>query len=173
MRFSLEVDFLDAVRGSKQRIALPTGEPLEVTIPEGTADGQTIRLRGKGSEGLGSGGPGDLYARIRIRPHPFFRREGRDLYLDLPVSVREATLGAKVQVPTLEGRVTLTIPPGTDSGSKLRLRGKGVPSPSGGAPGDLYVVVQICVPRDLPPEVAKKLEEIAEYEAADLRKELS
>ena len=177
----IELDFLDAVRGGEHRLsfARPAAdgrarrETLSVRIPPGVADGGRIRLRGKGGEGLGSGQPGDLYARIRIRPHPFFRREGRDLYLDLPVSVREATLGARVQVPTLEGRVTLTIPPGTDSGSKLRLRGKGVPSPSAGAPGDLYVVVQIRVPRDLPPEAAKKLEELAEYEPEDLRKELS
>lgn len=177
----IELDFVDAVRGGEHRLNLarPTAdggvrrETLSVRIPPGVADGGRIRLRGKGSEGLGSGEPGDLYARIRIRPHAFFRREGRDLYLDLPVSVREATLGAKVQVPTLAGRVTLTIPPGTDSGSKLRLRGKGVPSPSGGAPGDLYVVMQIRVPRDLPPEAAKKLEELCEYEPADLRKGLS
>jgi curved DNA-binding protein len=152
----IELDFVDAVRGGEHRLS----------FARPTADGGRIRLRGKGSEGLGSGEPGDLYARIRIRPHAFFRREGRDLYLDLPVSMREATLGAKVQVPTLEGRVTLTIPAGTDSGSKLRLRGKGVPS-------DLYVVVQIRVPRDLPPEAAEKLEALAEYEPADLRKELS
>jgi DnaJ-class molecular chaperone len=177
----IELDFVDAVRGGEQRLSLarPTAdggvrrETLTVRIPPGVGDGGRIRLRGKGSEGLGDGEPGDLYARIRVRPHPFFRREGRDLYLDLPVGVSEATLGAKVQVPTLEGRVTLTIPAGSDSGSKLRLRGKGVPSPSGGAPGDLYVVVQIRVPRDLPPEAAKKLEELAEYEPADLRKELS
>jgi len=177
----LELDFLEAALGGEQRLTIsrPSAnggsrqQTVTVRIPPGVADGGRIRLRGKGGEGLGSGEPGDLYARIRVRPHPFFRREGRDLYLDLPVSVREATLGAKVQVPTLDGRVTLTIPPGTDSGSKLRLRGKGVPSSSGGTPGDLYVVVQICVPRDLPPEMAKKLEELAEYEPADLRKELS
>jgi len=177
----IELDFIDAVRGGEHRLSLarPTAdgqvrrETLTVRIPPGVADGGRIRLRGKGGEGLGSGESGDLYAHIRVRPHPFFRREGRDLYLELPVSVSEATLGAKVQVPTLEGRVTLTIPPGTDSGSKLRLRGKGVPSPSGDAPGDLYAVVQIRVPRDLPPEAAKKLEELAEYEPADLRKELS
>ena len=150
----IELDFVDAVRGGEHRLsfARPTAdggarrETLSVRIPPGVSDGGRIRLRGKGGEGLGSGGPGDLYARIRIRPPPFFRREGR---------------------------VTLTIPPGTDSGSKLRLRGKGVPSPSAGAHGDLYVVVQIRVPRDLPPEMAKKLEDLAEYEPADLRKELS
>jgi DnaJ-class molecular chaperone len=177
----IELDFVDAVRGGEHRLSFtrPTAdgrtrrETLSVRIPPGVSDGGRIRLRGKGGEGLGSGEPGDLYARIRIRPHAFFRREGRNLYLDLPVSVREATLGAKVQVPTLDGRVTLTIPPGTDSGSKLRLRGKGVPSPSAGEPGDLYVVVQIRVPRNLPPEVAKKLEDLAEYEPADLREEFS
>jgi len=176
----LELDFLDAARGGEHRIALsrPTAdgglrqEVVTVRVPPGVSDGGRIRLRGKGGEGRGEGASGDLYARIRIRPHPFFRREGRDVYLDLPVSVREATLGAKVQVPTLEGRVTLTIPPGTDSGARLRLRGKGVPHPSGGKPGDLYAVVQIRVPKDLPPEAAARLDELAKFEPEDLRKEL-
>jgi DnaJ-class molecular chaperone len=176
----LELDFLGAARGGEQRLtfARPGAdgslrrETVTVRIPPGVADGGRIRVRGKGAEGAAGGEAGDLYARIRIRPHRFFRREGRDLYLDLPVTVREATLGAKVQVPTLEGRVTLTIPPGTDSGAKLRLRGKGVPSPGGGEPGDLYVVVQIRVPRDLPPAAAAALEGLAQYEPTDIRKEL-
>jgi DnaJ-class molecular chaperone len=175
----LDLDFVDAARGGEQRLAFarPTAdggsrqETVTVRIPPGVADGGRIRLRGKGGEGAGGGAAGDLYARIRVRPHPFFRREGRDLLLELPVTVGEATLGAKVQVPTLEGRVMLTVPPGTNSGTKLRLRGKGVPSPSGGAPGDLYVVVQIRVPRDLSPEAVKKLEELAEYDPTDPRKE--
>jgi DnaJ-class molecular chaperone len=177
----LELEFLDAARGGEQRlqIARPTAdgglrqESVTVRIPPGVADGGRIRLRGKGGEGVGDGAAGDLYARIRVRPHRIFRREGRDLTLDLPVSVGEATLGAKVQVPTLEGRVTLTIPPGTDSGAKLRLRGKGVPHPSGGPPGDLYVVVQVRVPRDLPPAAAEKLRALGEYDPADLREEFS
>jgi DnaJ-class molecular chaperone len=176
----LEIDFLTAVRGGEQRlsIARPTAvgalrrENVTVRIPPGVADGGRIRLRGKGGEGVGEGGPGDLYARIRVRPHPVFRREGRDVFFDLPVSFREATLGAKVQVPTLGGRATLTIAPGTDSGAKLRLRGKGVSDPKGGAPGDLYAVIQIRVPRNLPPDLAARLEELAEHEPADLRKEL-
>ena len=176
----LELDFVDAARGGEQRISVARPradgslrqETLTVRIPPGVADGGRIRLRGKGGEGVGEAGPGDLYARVRVRPHRFFRREGRDLYLDLPVSVGEATLGAQVEVPTLDGRVTLTIPPGTDSGSRLRLRGKGVPSPSGGAPGNLYVVIQIRVPRKLAPDAAAKLEELAKYDPEDLRKEL-
>jgi DnaJ-class molecular chaperone len=177
----LELDFVDAARGGERRLQFlrpgPDGRPVQdtvnVRIPPGVADGGRIRIRGTGGPGIGGGPPGDLYARIRVRPHRFFRREGRDLYLDVPVTVSEATLGAKVQVPTLEGRVTLSVPPGTDSGARLRLRGKGVPHPSGGAPGDLYVVVQIRVPRDLPPAEAAKLEDLAPFEPADLRKEFS
>ncbi len=177
----LELDFVDAARGGEQRlsIARPTAdgslrqESVTVRIPPGVADGGRIRLRGKGAEGRGGAPAGDLYARIRVRPHRFFRREGRDLLLDLPVTVGEATLGAKVEVPTLEGRVTLTIPPGTDSGAKLRLRGKGVPHPSGKAAGDLYVIVQIRVPRKLTPEAAAKLRELERFDPPDPRKELS
>lgn len=176
----LELDFLDAARGGERRLsfARPTAdggmrqESVTVRIPPGVAEGGRIRVPGRGAEGQQGGAAGDLYAHIRIRPHPFFRREGRDLYIDLPVTLREATLGAKVPVPTLEGRVTLTVPPGTDSGTKLRLRGKGVPSPSGGAPGDLYATVQIRVPRDLPPEAVQKVEELAKYGPRDPREEL-
>ncbi len=176
----LELDFLDAARGGEQRLsfARPTAEGgmrqenVAVRIPPGVGEGGRIRIPGRGGEGVGGGAAGDLYARIRIRPHPVFRRQGRDLHLDLPVTVIEATLGAKVPVPTLEGRVTLTIPPGTDSGTKLRLRGKGVPNPSGGAAGDLYASVQIRVPRDLPPEAVEKLEDLAKYDPADPRGEI-
>ena len=129
-------------------------------------------MSGKGAEGSDGGDAGDLYARIRIRPHPVFRRDGRNLSFDLPVTVREATLGAKVEVPTLHGRVTLTIPAGTDSGTRLRLRGKGVPDPSGGSPGDLYAVIQIRVPRNVPTETAGRFDDLAEYDPADIRKEL-
>jgi len=176
----LELDFLDAARGGEHRLSFgrPTADgavrqqTVTVRIPPGVSAGGRIRLPGRGGEGSSGGADGDLYARIRIRPHPFFRREGRDLHLDLPVTFGEATLGAKVPVPTLDGRVTLTIPPGTDSGTKLRLRGKGVPSPSGGSAGDLIATVQIRVPRDLPPEAVEKLEELAKHEPADPRQEI-
>ncbi len=177
----IELDFVDAARGGEHRIAIarPTAdgslrqESVTVRIPPGVSDGGRIRLRGKGAEGRGAAPPGDLYARIRVRPHRFFRREGRDLTLELPVSVGEATLGAKVEVPTLDGRVTLTIPAGTDSGAKLRLRGKGVPHPSGGAAGDLYVIVQIRVPRNLTPQAKAKLLELEGFDPPDPRKDLS
>jgi curved DNA-binding protein len=153
----LSLDFVEAALGGEQRLTLsrPATDgstrqhTVTVRIPPGVSDGGRIRLRGQGGEGAGGGPPGDLYARIRVRPHRLFRREGRDLYLDLPLSVGEAILGAEVEVPTLTGRVTLTVPPGTDGGARLRLRGKGVPHPSGNGVGDLYVVIQIKVPRDL------------------------
>jgi DnaJ-class molecular chaperone len=176
----LELDFVDAALGCERRLSIARpmadgsvrDEAVTVRIPPGVADGGRIRLRGKGGEGRGGAAAGDLFARIRVRPHRYFRREGRDLYLDLPVTIGEATLGARAEVPTLAGRVTLTIPPGTDCGARLRLRGKGVPHPSGGKPGDLYVVVQIRVPRDLTPDAAEKLRELARFDPPDLRSEL-
>jgi len=153
----LELDFLEAALGGEQRLTIsrPSADggsrqqTVTVRIPPGVADGGRIRLRGKGGEGIGGGPPGDLFARIRVRPHPVFRREGRDLFLDVPVSVREAILGAKVAVPTLRGRVTVSIPPGTDSGSKLRLRGKGVPHLRGNGRGDQLVIINVEIPKSL------------------------
>jgi curved DNA-binding protein len=175
----LELEFLDAARGGEQRLTIgrPTAEggvrqeTVSVRIPPGVSDGGRIRLPGKGAEGKGGGPPGDLHAHIRVRPHPVFRREGRDLYVDVPISVREAILGGKVEAPTLDGRVTVTVPPGTDGGTRLRLRGKGVPHPSGGAAGDLYVVLQIRVPREVDPDTAARLETMTELDPPDLRKE--
>lgn len=177
----LELDFLEAARGGEKRLVVqrPTAgggvrsETVTVRIPAGVAEGGRIRIPGKGGEGMGGGSPGDLHARIRVRPHPIFRREGRDLVLDLPITVREAALGTRLEIPTLEGRVTLTVPPGTDSGRRLRLRGKGVPHPSGGPAGDLYAVVQIRVPRNLDAEGRARLDELARFDPPDVRKDWS
>jgi curved DNA-binding protein len=136
------------------------------------ADGGRIRIPGKGGEGPGGGPSGDLHAVIRVRPHRLFRREGRDIYLDLPLSVREAVLGAKVEVPSLEGRLTVTVPRGTDGGTRLRLAGKGVPDPAGGRRGDFYVVTRIRVPRKLDADASARLGEMSELDPPDLRKEL-
>jgi DnaJ-class molecular chaperone len=130
-------------------------------------------LRGKGGEGAGGGPAGDLVATIRVRPHPLFRRDKRDISLEVPLTIAEATLGTQVEVPTLGGRVTVTIPPGTDSGSKLRLRGKGVPDPSGGAAGDFYVTVKISVPKKLDDAAADQLRQLSADDPADLRAELA
>lgn len=177
---SLELDFLEAAKGGEKRLTLQLAgedgrmrtETLTVRIPPGVADGGRIRLRGKGAPGLGGGPPGDLWAHVRVRAHPVFRREGRDLFLDTPVTIAEAIRGAKIEVPTLDGRATLTVPPGTDSGQKLRLRGKGIPDPSGGAPGDLYVVIQIRVPKKLDDAALAQVDALAAAGPDDPRKEL-
>jgi curved DNA-binding protein len=176
----LELDFLEAVNGAEKKLALSlssarggsTSEAVTVRIPPGVADGGRIRLAGKGAASPGGGPRGDLTCTIRVRPHPVFRRDGRDIALDVPISVGEAIRGAQIEVPTLEGRATVAIPPGTDSGRKLRLRGKGVPDPGGGPRGDLYVVVQIKVPRGLDASALAHVEALAEHEAKDLREKL-
>ena len=176
----LELDFVDAARGGEKRLTLsrPTAsggaapETVTVRIPAGVDEGGRLRVPGKGAPGVGGGPPGDLWVGLRVRPHPIFRREGRDLSLDVPVQVREAILGAKIEVPTLEGRVTLTVPPGTHSGTRLRLRGKGIADPAGGPPGDLFARIQIRVPRNLDDETREALERLAPFEDPDLRGDL-
>jgi curved DNA-binding protein len=174
---SLELDFLDAVRGGEQRLTL--GRPgaagadtITVRIPPGVDTGGGCGFRARGGPGVGGGPAGDLSVLLRVRPHRVFRREGRDLSFDLPISVAEAIRGAKVEVPTLDGRATLTIPPGTDSGTRLRLRGKGVPDPRGGPPGDLFARIQIRVPRQLDDAAQREVEALERAEDRDLRKEL-
>lgn len=176
----LVLELREAARGGERRLALTRPgadggvkqENVTVRIPAGVADGGRIRVPGKGGEGASGAPAGDLYATIRIRPDPVLRLEGRDLHVEVPVTVAEAALGAKIEVPTLDGRATLTIPPGTDSGRRLRLRGKGMPNPAGGEAGDLYVTLQIRVPRDLDDDARAKLEALARFDPADLRKEL-
>ena len=148
-------------------------EPLEVRIKAGTRDGQRIRLAGKGNAGVHGGSTGDLYAIIRTGEHPVFRRDGDDIYLTVPVTVPEAALGAKIEVPTIDGRAQLKIPPGTQSGQKLRLREKGVPSATkDGARGDEIVEVKIAVPMPRDEKTKELLREMAKLNPEDPRKEL-
>jgi molecular chaperone DnaJ len=116
--------------------------------------------------------PGDLYLRVDVRPHPFFERRGNDLYTKVPVTVSEATLGAKIEVPTIDGRSLVRIPPATNSGSTLRLREKGMPSARNGARGDQYVEIQVIVPKPTDERVRKLMKELEEVEPADPRKDL-
>lgn len=119
---------------------------LSVRVPAGVADGQTIRLRGQGAPGTRGGPPGDLLVTLRLREHPVFRRRDDDIEVDLPITVPEAVLGAKVEVPTVDGAVTLAVPPGSQTGQRLRLRGRGVPARGGRPAGDMYAVLQVKVP---------------------------
>lgn len=144
VRYRLAVPFLDAVRGSKTRITLPDGKGLEVTIPEGAQDGQTLRLRGKGEAGYGGGEAGDAYITLDVAPHPSFERIGDDILLTLPISIDEAILGGKVRVDTISGAVNVTVPQGASSGRVLRLKGRGVKGRSG--KGDQRVTLNIVSP---------------------------
>jgi DnaJ-class molecular chaperone len=146
VRYTLEVDFIEAVLGAKKRVTLPEGGALDLTVPEGVTDGQVLRLKGKGSAGIRGGEPGDALVEIRVRPHPHFKRAGDDIVLDVPITIDEAVLGAKIEVPTIGGRVQLTIPKGSSSGRVFRLRGKGVKSLITGATGDQLVTIRIVLP---------------------------
>jgi DnaJ-class molecular chaperone len=145
LHFSLTVSFLDAVNGARQRLGLAADKSLDVTIPAGVRDGQVLRLQGQGQPGHNGGPPGDALIAITVAPHPFFRREGADIHLDLPVTLGEAVLGARVPVPTPTGPVTMSIPANSNSGRVLRLKGKGVARP-GGERGDEYVTLKVVLP---------------------------
>jgi len=148
-------------------------EPLEVRIKAGTRDGQRIRIAGKGNAGLRGGPAGDLYVIIRAQDHPVFHREGDDIHLTVPVTAPEAALGAKVEVPTIDGRTVLKIPPGTQSGQKLRLREKGVPSTTkDGVRGDEIVEIKVTVPMPRDEKTKELLRELAKLNPEDPRAEL-
>ncbi|MFZ0477752.1 MAG: J domain-containing protein [Terriglobales bacterium] len=148
-------------------------DPLEIRIKAGTRDGQRIRIAGKGNAGLRGGGVGDLYVIIRMGEHPLFRREGDDIYITVPVTAVEAALGSKIEVPTIDGRSMLKIPPGTQSGQKLRLRDKGVPSATkDDARGDEIVEVKITVPMPRDEKTKELLRELAKLNPEDPRAEL-
>ena len=157
----LDVTLEEAARGGSRRITLPDGTSLDVTIPVGLVDGRRIRLAGQGGEGLGGGPRGDLFLSARILPHATFEHDGRDLYVELPVTPWEAALGAKVGVRTLGGTVSVTVPKGSSGGRRLRLRGRGIPDPKG-ADGDLYATVRVVVPRKLDDRERELFEELAE-----------
>src|SRR5438034_1145735 len=148
-------------------------EPLEVRTKAGTRDGQRIRIPGKGNAGAHGGQPGDLYVIIRTESHPIFRREGDDIYVTVPVTATEAALGAKIEVPTIDGRALLKVPPGTQSGQKLRLREKGVPSATKeGARGDEIVKVKVTVPMPRDEKTKELLRELAKLNPEDPRSDL-
>jgi DnaJ-class molecular chaperone len=144
LNVSMAVSLEESVNGGEKRVRLPSGKELNVRIPAGVTAGQQIRLKGQGETAAGHP-PGDLLITISIAPHPFFKVEGNDIRLDLPITLYEAVLGAKIRVPTLGGAVDLSIPKNTSSGRTFRLKGKGLPK-SGGARGDLFVITRIMLP---------------------------
>lgn len=145
VRYSLEVDFLDAVNGGHKVVAMPDGKTLNIAIPAGINDGQVLRLKGQGMPGS-DGKPGDAYVQISVRPHPGFKREGYNILTTLPVSLGEALNGASVRVDTVDGAVEVKVPKGAKEGTKLRLRGKGVSRGKDGSRGDQFVEIHIVLP---------------------------
>ncbi len=144
MQFSLTVDFLDAVRGATRRLDLPDGRTLDVKIPAGIENGQVMRLSGQGAPGRNGGPQGDALIEIKVTPHAFLRREGIDIHVEVPVTFSEAVLGARITVPTTTGPVAMNVPKRSDSGTKLRLRGRGIAAP-GKPVGDQYVTLKLVL----------------------------
>ncbi len=166
----LELDFADAIRGGERPLTIQRAradgevfaESIRVRIPPGADAGSRLRIAGKGGQGIGGGPDGDLYVRIDVRPHPFLRRAGRNLEIDLPLTIAEATLGTEVEIPTLDSRVTLKVPPGTSSHKRLRIRGHGVPASGKKEAGDLYARIKIVAPRDVSDDARAVLEAIGQ-----------
>ena len=164
----IELDLPDAVRGGEHKMTVERvradgsrfADSITVRVPPGITSGGRLKIPGKGGEGIGGGSAGDLWLRTKVRPHPTFRMVGRNLEFDLPLTVSEAILGARIEVPTLDEPVTLTIPPGTNSHSRLRLRGKGVPASGSKPAGDLRAIVKIVVPTELDDSQREFLEAI-------------
>lgn len=149
--YMLTIGFLDAANGTLRRIALPDGKTLDVRIPAGVEDGQVLRLKGQGMAGIGGGPAGDALVEIAVAPHPLFKRQGDDIVIELPVSLQEAVVGTTLDVPTIGGKVRLTIPPGSGSGTRLRLRGRGIRE------GHQYVQLHVVVPPADEPALAEFL----------------
>jgi DnaJ-class molecular chaperone len=159
VRYTLEVDFLEAATGVKKRVTMPDGGVLDLAVPEGVASGQILRLKGKGATGVRGGEAGDALVEIKVKPHSHFKRVGDDIELDLPITIDEAVLGAKIEVPTISGRVQLTIPKGASSGRVFRLKGKGVRNTTNGRTGDQLVSVRIVLPEKIDDKLSYFLSE--------------
>ena len=164
--YKLSVDFLEAANGSKKRITLPNGDALDVRIPKGFRDGQSLRLKGKGRPGANGGRPGDALVTVSVKAHPLFEREGDNILVEVPISVDEAVLGAKIAVPTIDGSVTLKVPQNSSSGTILRLKGKGI-----AGRGDQHVRLKIVLPSETDEKLRAFLEERRGGRSFDPRKD--
>jgi DnaJ-class molecular chaperone len=152
LEFRLPIEFIESIAGANKRLTLPDGSTLDVAIPPGITEGQVLRLRGKGAPGSGKGGFGDALIEVEIKPDRSFTRQGDDVYLELPVTLTEAVLGARIKVPTSTGAVSMAVPKGSNTGTMLRLRGKGAPRHVGGY-GDQLVKLKVVLPKEPDPEL--------------------
>jgi DnaJ-class molecular chaperone len=164
--YKAEVAFLEAARGAKKRLTLSDGKTLDITIPPGTVDGQSLRLKGQGLPGQGGAPSGDAYVEVAVKPHAFFERDGNDILLECPISLGEAVLGGQITVPTIDGNVSLKVPKGSNTGTQLRLKGKGVVDAKGQR-GDQYVRFVVVLPRQMDAELEQAVERWAKSGGAD------
>lgn len=156
--YQVRVPFLEAVLGTRQRLQLADGKTLEVQLPPGTDTGQTLRLKGQGLPGRGGAPAGDAFIEVTVEPHPVFSRDGNDILVELPITLYEAVLGATINVPTIDGKVSLKVPAGANSGTQLRLRGKGVQAGKGGTRGDQYVRLVVMLPKEVDADLKDAIE---------------
>ncbi len=173
--YTMEIGFIEACVGKTTKISLPgssKGNKINVKIPPGVGPGSKVRLSGKGEPGPAGGEPGDLYIEIQVKPHPYFTREADDIYLEVPLTFLEAVEGASIEVPTLESKLQMKIPPGTQGGQKFRLKGKGVKHRKGDGNGDLFVIARIQVPKKVDDKGKQLLKEFSELHPQDPRKHL-
>jgi DnaJ-class molecular chaperone len=170
LRYHLEVDFIEAARGGKRAVTMPDGKSIEIAVPAGIRDGQTLRLRGKGAAGFGQGPAGDALVTVNIKPDPVFSRDGDDIEITLPITFDEAVLGATVDVPTIAGSVSMKVPAGATSNQRLRLKGKGIKR--GGTVGDQFVRLQIVLPKKIDDDMKALAERWRDIAAFDPRNEL-
>jgi len=166
-RYTIELEFSEAALGARKRVTMPGGETLDLNVPSGVVEGQVLRLKGKGLPGQNNGPAGDALVEVRVKPHPLFKRIGDDVTIDVPLTLDEAVLGAKVEIPTLTGRVQLTIPPGTSSGKVFRLKGKGIANATAGTSGDQMVTVRMVLPDPIDDELVAFLKEWRETHRYD------
>jgi DnaJ-class molecular chaperone len=174
--YAMEIDFLDSVRGMTTKIGFEDShgkaEKINVKIPAGVKTGSKIRLAGKGDPSPSGGASGDLFIEVKVRPHPYFSREGDDIFLQLPITIDEAVNGAQIEVPTVDGKLKMKIPAGTQGGQKFRLKGKGVVHRHDDGHGDQYVVVQLQLPPNLDKESRNLIEEFAKKNSYNPREKL-
>ncbi len=173
MEYTLTLDFMHAVNGADVNVTVKRGggstEKIKVKVPPGVTNGSRIKLAGKGGAGVSGGPPGNLHIITKVQKHQYFRRVGDDIHLDLPITLKEAALGTKIKVPTIDGHTTLKVPPGTQGGSKLRLKGKGAKHLSANGRGEMYLNIQITLPKELSERSMELISELDEINANDPR----
>lgn len=170
INYSVSVPFVEAAQGTKRRISLSNGKSIDVTVPPGTEDQAKLRLKGQGLPGAGGFGAGDAIVEVHVEAHPFFTRQGADIHVEVPITLNEAVLGSTIRVPTVSGPVALKIPAGANTGSTLRLRGKGVMNQATKQAGDQYVKLKVVLPDPPDAELVKFVEEWARTRSYDVRK---